>query len=754
EAVASRVRELADTGVPFNRIAIVSRRARPSVDLALAALDRFGVPAVARRRVRLGDIPVIRALRAILDAAAEGWSRHGLAELAEQPFFGNDLDARVINLAGYRTRIMGLADWSGALTALIAEAEAREQPMEGEGEGRRSGFPSAATIRNAAAGFARFEVHARTLSEARSATGWLTWLERFLAEDRWGILARIYAVPDGRYDLARTDLAGLRTLTLLLDEWRSALQQWGGADQILTIAEFSAQLQSQLELDVPLWTTVQRGVQVLEGFAAAYRSFDHLFIIGMEAGNFPIRAPTTPLLDEVDRLSLFGQGLPFEPRETWDTRERELFRILLAGSLQSVTVSWSRLDPDGKEVLRSGFVEALAEAAGLDPDSVGEPIPASRVMTPGARLTRGPAAVDQAVHAVRIERLRESGVLSPWNGQITDPALLAWLAEEFGDNRLWSPSQLESYAKCPWAYFSGRLLGVDKREEPDEEIDPAMRGTVLHQALRIFFDGACQRIGGPVLLRQADLTWAQPALADALDQALTFQGSAWLGHPALQGVRRAELARLLARYLNSEVESNEKLFNNRTKLANTLRTAVESSEVGFKDMVLARGGVRIRYRGTIDRVEVGVDERAGAGVSKYLAAVDYKTTKYSAPGGAGKTTEAYADGVVIQIPLYAYALSQLRPGSTLSRLEYRALKQGDTIHSLDLVQVDKKSGTVSDNDEARAQYESALDAAANHVLAARHGEFPAAPPESCGCPPFCHALEICRVAGGPRVKRR
>ena len=87
DAVAQRVRRLADGGVPLHRIAVIARQARPYVDLALAALDRFGVPATARRRISWSEIPVIRAVRSLLAAAAEGWTRHGLAELAEQPYF-------------------------------------------------------------------------------------------------------------------------------------------------------------------------------------------------------------------------------------------------------------------------------------------------------------------------------------------------------------------------------------------------------------------------------------------------------------------------------------------------------------------------------------------------------------------------------------------------------------------------------------------------------------------------------------------
>jgi RecB family exonuclease len=172
--------------------------------------------------------------------------------------------------------------------------------------------------------------------------------------------------------------------------------------------------------------------------------------------------------------------------------------------------------------------------------------------------------------------------------------------------------------------------------------------------------------------------------------------------------------------------------------------------VRFDDVVLERGGVRFRFRGFIDRVEVGVDDRfdnAGA----FVVAVDYKTTKYAAP--AKGEAKGWGDHVVLQVPLYAYALTRLREGKVPARVEYRAIKSPDVVLPLQLYTVDKKTGQVSEDPDAKAQFEGALDAVAAHVLRARGGEFPAAPAPSCGCPSFCHALEICRVAGGPQLDR-
>ena len=278
-------------------------------------------------------------------------------------------------------------------------------------------------------------------------------------------------------------------------------------------------------------------------------------------------------------------------------------------------------------------------------------------------------------------------------------------------------------------------------------MDPRTFGTVLHDALARFFDAEFARRGEPVLLLKGDRAEAIPRLRAALDAALDASGETdWLGHPSLAPAKRANMARMLTRYLEFEIAYNEKLFNNRTNNAFVLRTGVERHELSFTDAVLERGGVRFRFRGTIDRVEVGIDERVES--SHYVAAVDYKSSKYAAPGGGKK--KAWDEGVVLQVPLYAHALSALRPGTVVSRVEYRALKQREAVHSLQLVSVDRKAKTLRTGGEEETRMDAALDAVVRHVQGVRGGAFPADPPPSCGCPSFCHARDICRVAGGPR----
>ncbi|MGE0552550.1 MAG: PD-(D/E)XK nuclease family protein [Gemmatimonadales bacterium] len=748
EAVAVRVRELIDAGVPPGRIAVVSRKARPHVDLVLDTLERIGVPATGRRRIGYREIPVVKGLVTLFSAAAEGWTRHGLSELARQPYFGRRLDVQLIDFLGYRRMIAGLGAWRAALDTLVVEAKARESSEESDDE-RRGWLPTSERAQRALERFEELLAVASELDRPKPLAEWLGWLDQFLADDPWGVEQRIRRLPPGRWELARVDLAGWKALRATVKGWRDALDRWGGPDESLDAEALLERLGTVLGGDAALWTTCRRGVQVLEGLAAAYRHFDHLLLVGLEAGTFPTRRPRSPILHEEDRRALVAAGVPLDLEPIWEEREESLFRSLVLGA-PSVHLSHAVLDASGREVIGSAFLDDAARIPGVAETS----IPTSRVLSPGFPLFDDPDLATAAALAARAESERETGALNPWNGAIEEPGLRALLAERYGEDYLWSPTQLEGYAKCPWSWFSARALKLDKHEDPGQEIDAAVRGTIWHAALEGFWSKAIAKLdrdcrtGESRLLRGTDADWALPMLAAALDQAwATAEGPGWLGHPGMREVTRASLARTLEQYLTWELEYNDKAFKNAGNARKILRTAVDAHELVIGGISLDRNGVRFRYRGVIDRVEVGVDERVPS--ADFVAAVDYKSSIYSTPGSGHK--DAWLDGVVLQVPLYAHALTVLRAGSRVSRVEYRSLRTRETAHVLGLVVVDPpKAKVLREDPEAMEKMERALSAAAHHVAAVRDGRFPASPAPSCKCPPFCAAWDICRVRGGPK----
>jgi hypothetical protein len=220
-----------------------------------------------------------------------------------------------------------------------------------------------------------------------------------------------------------------------------------------------------------------------------------------------------------------------------------------------------------------------------------------------------------------------------------------------------------------------------------------------------------------------------------------------VGHPALRVARLADVQRIARGFLQWEIELHEDMYSSRARKAPPMiRTGAAEHEVKFDDMIFERDGIRLRFRGSIDRVEVSVDERIPG--TKFVAASDYKTSIWSTPGSGKK--DAWDDGVVLQVPLYAYALSKLRPDYKVARVDYLSLKNPEHVHLLQLYTFDKKSGKAKEDDDATAKWQHALDGAIHQIKRVRAGEFPAGPPPSCNCPPWCHGRDICRVPGGPR----
>ncbi len=745
--VARRVRRLIDSGEAPERIAVVSREARPYLNLVARALRRFGVPVAARYRFSYTEIPVIKALTVLFSAAAEGWSRRSVVELADQPYLLTNLDSRVLSFVGSRKVISGLEQWRAALAELELEATAYEEDKE-SGWRNRPPPPSQriAAVRRAFDGFASY---ARQLEENRTLEQWVMWFNQFVEADPWRIEERVYDVPHQRFDVAKRDLAAWRGLQQIIDEWSTGLERWGGGDDPIGVADFHRRLQEILSADLAIWSETPSGVQVMEALAAAYRGFDHVFLVGMDAGRFPLPVPTLPIIDDVDRERLRAQGIQIDIEADWDRRERDLFQVLIGGARRSASLSYARVNTLGQETIRSAFVDALADVSRESISSISP----SEVLTPDMPLCSDAVVMKHAARSAVIERERENGTPSPYNGIVQDVGLLDWLRTTFGDDREWSPTQLEAYAKCPWAYFSSRTLHLEKLEDPTEEMEATVQGSIYHDVLKRFFEAARDRVGGPVFLREADLEWAAPTLITALDATLEeFAGTTWLGTPALRSVKREELARILTRYLEWEIQFHEDMYDKRKKIApRVLRTAVVEHELKFRGVVVERSGIRVKYRGSIDRVEVGIDERVES-PEAYVAAVDYKSSKASVPGGGDK--EAWDEGVVLQVPLYAHALQRLLPGSHVSSIEYRALTQRERVHALELQQVDKKTAVRFSNKEHGDRLNAALDAVVDHVRRIRAGEFPARPAPSCMCPPYCHAWEICRTPGGPQAKRR
>ncbi len=764
EQVAVRVRALLDEGITSpERVAVVVRQARPGVDRMADALETLGVPITARRRTALSQTGPAKALRALLNTATEGFTRHSVVEVAEHPLLALTLDADVLQAAGAMAPITSADAWEPALTQLVARCAQRDAtPADWRAHG---GLPATAQATLTLASWRAWLPQARDLTSMRTDSEWFDWVQNVLTLELWGVASRLDHAPAGDERVWKADVNARAQIIGVALEWTRALRELQVVESPCGAESFARRLSLVLDADLITQPETGFGVVVAEALAAAWRAFDHVFVVGLSAGEFPRRPSPSALLSERDRRALIAAGLPLDPPERWRLREQELFRVLCAAPSGSLTLSWPSMDNEGREVARSSFVDDVVDIAmaahgaanelQLEALGVLTRIPAQQVFTPGFPVVARGLEVDALHHArivAAIEGVR-ARALSPYNGRIESSEQTDALQVRFGESFVWSATQLETLAKCGWSWFASRLLKLDERSDLDEGMEATTRGTLLHDALDRFFAYARTHFGGPPFLRASDIEWSGAALARALDGAWTaLAPTTWLGNPALLELVRAELLAQLIKYVDFEIGQNEKSYDNRTKPSKQIRMAALEGERAFDHVHFESGGVHFLLRGAVDRVDIGVDDRIG-NAAAYLAAIDYKSSKYSTPAAGDK--RGWDDGVVLQVPLYARALQQLYPDHRLARLEYRTLKRPEAIHTLELHKLEtvgkgkSASKAVVANDADETRLDEALAHAARRVLQARDGAFAADPVQSCGCSPYCVARDICRIPGGP-----
>jgi ATP-dependent helicase/nuclease subunit B len=754
ELIAVRVRELLDAGTPPSRIAVITRQARPLVNDVSRALLRLGVPVTARRRTTLSHTAPARAARAILEAVRDSWSRHAVVELAENPLLSTGLDAAVLNVVGFTRPIESRAAWRGALAELLARCERRAKGEESEDEHRQV-LPEAERVRATLAAWDALDPRLAVIEGSRSPSAWFAWISDTLRDTAWGI-ATALAKPIVDRDAWNVDVRASDLIAELSLAWVNALSEFGATHEPITADAFGERLDLLLDHDLITPPTTDFGVVVGEALAAGWRSFDHVFVLGLSAGTFPQRPSPGAILDRDDRRALIDAGLPLDPPDAWRSREQELFRVVCAAPTHTLTLSWPVMDAAGREVTRSAFVDEAAstlarslsienEDDALESAGILERIPTNAALVRGFPVANTSAAIDHA----RVLAARENDrslAPSPWNGSIEDQELLAWLSTRYGASFVWSATQLEQVAKCRWHWFAQRLLRLDTQGEPDDSMEPTTRGSIMHAALHSFFTGLKAKSSEPVFLTEDPGGELANQMTAALKSAWADAGEKdeWLGPLALRTVAREELRVELLGYLKFELDWNTKSFKGNTNASKQIRTGFVDGELKLNSVELVGNGLRFLLRGSVDRVDHGIDDRVPT-AAQYIAAIDYKSSIYSTPAGGKKT--GWDDGVVLQVPLYAAALRKQYPDTLLSRMEYRTLRSPAVVHPLSLAPL--KKGEVQDATDAEAKLDGALDAAGRRIGEVRRGELPANPAPSCGCSPYCPARDVCRIPNGP-----
>ena len=687
ELLASELAALLRGGTAPERVAVVCEspdRWRPSLVAALVQLD---VPFAVEHGRRLGDTPIGRALLAVLRYEWLGGGRGDLFAFLRSPFSG--LERRSVDFVEGRLRGRAIAD-----PARVDEESERLRgaPVPALVGLRAAPDPVAAT---------------RALVEV-------------MVRNAWGL----DSPPTGGD--ARGDGRAYRATVGTLDELRALAG--GGVDVVAEDVVVALE-----RTRIPPESPESGRVAILDHERARTRTFDVVFVLGLEEGAFPRRARPSPLLSDDARRELGGRL----ERPDAVARDRYLFYTTCTRAAQRLVLVREAAGDEGTPREPSPFwedVRSLFDAAEIQRATRRRPLSALTwplESAPSERerlraLVRLAADDSDGASALAAandwsRRLDRARIAFDRTTALGNPAALA----PFAAKTVFSATELERFADCSSAWLFERVIDPKKI---DAEPDPLLRGQVVHTTLHRFY---------AMLPRELDSERVTPENLEAAT-ALVHRCL----DDALESGVRLDLTELQAAELRHTLRSDLEGFL-RDEAASDVGFVPRRLEVSFGSEraapELQRGlplADDIWLSGKIDRIDI--DPFSARGIVQ-----DYKSGK-----GAHSARDIDRE-FRLQIPLYILALRDLVGVEPLGGV-YRAragrrLTRGMLRESArdDLPGFAKDD--YLDEDTFWAQVESARERAAENALRIRAGDVQH-DPKGDGCPPWCDLWPMCRVA--------
>ncbi len=452
-------------------------------------------------------------------------------------------------------------------------------------------------------------------------------------------------------------------------------------------------------------------VQIVSAKRARARRFDAVFVLGLVEGEFPGQPDVPSLLSAGRRLALdrvAGELLPSDPES-----DRALFVGAATRAWRLLYLSARDTEDDGGEAVPSRFWSEAKALLGAGQDSHEWRTLADQVFRAGSapslrHYLRARAAEGRGLGAV--------GVMVPaWRrvpDRLTEPEVLT----ELQGLDCFSPSALESYAGCPFAWFVDRVVG---REELEAELDGRVLGDLIHGVL-----SRCYRS----LQEDGLLPLAPERLAEAQKRADALIGQEVEG-PDCPG--SAAERRVAAFKLRSMAR---RLFQAEAASGGCLVFQTAEVRVGAADGVDIGG---LRVRGRIDRIDGTPD-----GEGRFV--LDYKSGSIPSPSAIGT-----AEG--LQLPLYLLALEAEEQGPGTLGGAYVSLSEGAVSGVVNAGReglLGARAGRCRSLEEAewRTLGEQVLGIAQTAAEGMRAGII--APKADRACPAWCDLAPACRSRQG------
>ncbi|MET0326562.1 MAG: PD-(D/E)XK nuclease family protein [Ilumatobacteraceae bacterium] len=641
--------DAARAGTRFDRVAVLFPSDRPYARLVEHQLTAAGIPWNGRPGTTVGERMVPRVLSELLELDRRGLRRTSLMTLL------GDVPAR-----GANGRVVPTARWEriGRAAGVVRDADWATHLPRHAAEARAADRWDAEADAAAADELLAFVTELReALGDPAQVRSWATWAD--WAKDR---LERWFG-PRGLDRLDGAERVAWETTWRVLDR----LHHLDAIGKPVTRAEFRATFVAELDITPARHGKVGDGVHVSTLAGSAGLDVDVAIVLGAADGLVPPAPVVDPLIGDHERAVAGLEGT--------DERAAAVHRQFLAAvtSTRTALVTVPRGDlratatrhesrwvadvvaaggPFGPPARR----DVLSHAHGLAHTEFPVSAAEHRVrelwtrVRAGEDIRHGALARDDDVlrRALVLRDARASDRFTEFDGDLSSRA-------PFVLDRAVSPTRIETWSRCPHAYFVQYVLGVRPIDEPEsiESLSALDRGTAIHAAidrLQAAVVAGTIPAPGPDGWNTLHAEALQAAGATVSDE---LQAAGRTGRHAFWVNDRAHLLAQLDRWLAFDAE---------TWAGRTIR--LSERDFGRQQAVELElpGGRMIPFYGQIDRVDELPDGT--------LVVTDHKTGKAN---GLEKLSvdDPTLGGTRFQLPVYAAAARALlgRPDAPV-RAEY------------------------------------------------------------------------------------
>lgn len=471
-------------GASYSDIAVICRDTEKHAGILDVAFGRCGIPAFTSRRRDLTDFEAIKLIYAAYSAIA-GFSREDVIAYAKCPLCGisreecDELESYINKWQINGARFTDTEIWNmNPLGYTTQRFDGKSEKLLRIDSIRRKVIDPLIKLSEATK-------EAKTVGEQAHVL-----LDFLLSSE---IEEKLLSRADTLDSFGEVELANeTRSLWKIIVKALDALYEIS-ADMPSDTDAFLSQLKAAFSATdlamIPAYVD-----RVTVGGADMLRLYEkkHVYIMGVNAGEFPGTVADDAYFSEKDKEILSKAGLPISPDlEIKNARELYFFSRAFSYASESVTLTYSSCTAKFKSAERSEIIKTVGEITGgeVKPVRISALSPMEKMYCPESALSDSETPEEYSSAVSRA--LRESGYshkvgISEGDISNSDASLSHSVLEPLCSNPLsLTQTKIDKYVSCPFGHFCKYTLSLS--EDSRAEFDAANIGSFIHALLENFF---------------------------------------------------------------------------------------------------------------------------------------------------------------------------------------------------------------------------------------------------------------------------